>query len=122
MLNKVVLIGRLVKDPNELRKSEGGASVSSFTLAVDNSYSKESKADFIPVIVFNRLAEFTCSYLRKGALISVEGRLQQRSYQNKEGATVYVIEVAADNIQTLESKEVRESRLNSSNDTNDVPF
>ena len=121
MLNKVVLIGRLVKDPNELRKSEGGASVSSFTLAVDNSYSKESKADFIPVIVFNRLAEFTCSYLIKGALISVEGRLQQRSYQNKEGATVYVIEVVADNIQTLESKEVRESRQNTSTD-NDVPF
>ena len=122
MLNKVVLIGRLVKDPNELRKSEGGISVSSFTLAVDNSYSKESKPNFIPVIVFNRLAEFTCSYLRKGELISVEGRLQQRSYQNKEGATVYVIEVVADNIQTLESKEVRESRLNSSIDTNDLAF
>lgn len=112
MVNKVVLIGRLTRDPNELRNSNSGdALFSSFTLAVDNASSKEdSKTNFIPVVVFNRTAEFVCNYARKGALVAVDGRLQQRSYQNKEGKTVYVVEVVADSVQLLESKSVIESR------------
>ena len=86
MVNRVVLIGRLTRDPNELRTSPSGVSVTSFTVAVDNRFSKQenNKADFIPVVVFNKTAEFICNYARKGALVAVEGRLQQRTYQNKD--------------------------------------
>ena len=112
MVNKVVLIGRLTRDPNELRNSSSGdVKFSSFTLAVDNGSSKEdSNTNFIPVVLFNRTAEFVCNYARKGALVAVEGRLQQRSYQNKEGKTVNVVEVVADSVQLLESKNVVEAR------------
>ena len=90
MVNRVVLIGRLTRDPNELRTSPSGVSVTSFTVAVDNRFSKQenNKADFIPVVVFNKTAEFICNYARKGALVAVEGRLQQRTYQNKENQNV----------------------------------
>lgn len=127
MVNKVVLIGRLTRDPNELRNSSSGdVKFSSFTLAVDNGSSKDdSKANFIPVVVFNRTAEFVCNYARKGALVAVEGRLQQRSYQNKEGNTVNVVEVVADSVQLLESKNVIEARNKENADVItdvDIPF
>ena len=112
MVNRVVLIGRLTRDPNELRVSPSGVSVTSFTVAVDNRFSKQegNKADFIPVVVFNKTAEFVCNYARKGALVAVEGRLQQRTYQNKDNQTVNVLEVVADNVQLLESKSASQSR------------
>ena len=112
MVNRVVLIGRLTRDPNELRTSPSGVSVTSFTVAVDNRFSKQenNKADFIPVVVFNKTAEFICNYARKGALVAVEGRLQQRTYQNKENQTVNVLEVVAENVQLLESKAQAQSR------------
>ena len=112
MVNRVVLIGRLTRDPNELRTSPSGVSVTSFTVAVDNRFSKQegNKADFIPVVVFNKTAEFVCNYARKGALVAVEGRLQQRTYQNKENQNVNVLEVVADNVQLLESKSVSQGR------------
>ena len=112
MVNRVVLIGRLTRDPNELRVSPSGTSVTSFTVAVDNRFSRQesSKADFIPVVVFNKTAEFICNYARKGSLVAVEGRLQQRTYQNKENQTVNVLEVVADNVQLLESKAVSQER------------
>ena len=112
MVNRVVLIGRLTRDPNELRTSPSGVSVTSFTVAVDNRFSKQenNKADFIPVVVFNKTAEFICNYARKGALVAVEGRLQQRTYQNKENRTVNVLEVVAENVQLLESKAQSQSR------------
>jgi single-strand DNA-binding protein len=112
MVNRVVLIGRLTRDPNELRTSPSGVSVTSFTVAVDNRFSKQenNKADFIPVVVFNKTAEFICNYARKGALVAVEGRLQQRTYQNKENQTVNVLEVVAENVQLLESKAQSQSR------------
>lgn len=112
MVNRVVLIGRLTRDPNELRTSPSGVSVTSFTVAVDNRFSKQenNKADFIPVVVFNKTAEFICNYARKGALVAVEGRLQQRTYQNKENQNVNVLEVVAENVQLLESKAQSQSR------------
>ena len=112
MVNRVVLIGRLTRDPNELRVSPSGTSVTSFTVAVDNRFSKQesNKADFIPVVIFNKTAEFVCNYARKGALVAVEGRLQQRTYQNKDNQTVNVLEVVADNVQLLESKSASQSR------------
>ena len=112
MVNRVVLIGRLTRDPNELRTSPSGVSVTSFTVAVDNRFSRQetNKTDFIPVVVFNKTAEFVCNYARKGSLVAVEGRLQQRTYQNKENQTVNVLEVVADNVQLLESKAVSQER------------
>jgi single-strand DNA-binding protein len=106
MLNRVILIGRLTKEP-ELRYTPAGIAVTTFTLAVDrpytNSQSKEREADFIPIVTWRQLAETCANYLRKGRLAAVEGRMQVRNYDNNEGRRVYVTEVVADNVRFLES-------------------
>ncbi|WP_391571858.1 single-stranded DNA-binding protein [Cohnella sp.] len=105
MLNRVILIGRLTKDP-ELRYTPAGVAVTQFTLAVDRSFSgnrEEREADFIPVVTWRQLAETCANYLRKGRLAAVEGRIQVRNYENNEGRRVYVTEVIADNVRFLES-------------------
>ncbi|MFW5438828.1 single-stranded DNA-binding protein [Paenibacillus apiarius] len=105
MLNKVILIGRLTRDP-ELRYTPGGVATTGFTLAVDRPYSNqngESEADFIPIVTWRQLAETCANYLRKGRLTAVEGRIQIRNYENNEGRRVYVTEVVADNVRFLES-------------------
>lgn len=106
MLNRVILIGRLTRDP-ELRYTPAGVAVTQFTLAVDrpftNSQTREREADFIPVVTWRQLAETCANYLRKGRLAAVEGRMQVRSYDNNEGRKVYVTEVVADNVRFLES-------------------
>lgn len=105
MLNRVILIGRLTKDP-ELRYTPSGVAIAQFTLAVDRPYSRdqgEREADFIPIVVWRQLAETCANYLRKGRLTAVEGRMQVRNYENNEGRRVYVTEVVADNVRFLES-------------------
>lgn len=106
MLNRVILIGRLTKDP-ELRYTPAGVAVAQFTLAVDRPFSREQsserEADFIPIVVWRQLAETCANYLRKGRLAAVEGRMQVRNYENNEGRRVYVTEVVADNVRFLES-------------------
>lgn len=104
MLNRVILIGRLTKDP-ELRYTPTGVAVCQFNLAVDRPFQNngEKEADFIPVVVWRQLAETCANYLRKGRLTAVEGRIQVRSYENNEGKKVYVTEVIADNVRFLES-------------------
>jgi len=105
MLNRVILIGRLTKDP-ELRYTPQGVAVTQFTLAVDRSFSgnrEEREADFIPIVTWRQLAETCANYLRKGRLAAVEGRMQVRNYENNEGRRVYVTEVIADNVRFLES-------------------
>src|ERR1700730_9790210 len=106
MLNRVILIGRVTRDP-ELRYTPAGVAVTQFTLAVDrpfsNSQSKEREADFINIVTWRQLAETCANYLRKGRLTAVEGRLQIRNYDNNEGRKVYVTEVVADNVRFLES-------------------
>ncbi|WP_409343658.1 single-stranded DNA-binding protein [Paenibacillus sp. MBLB4367] len=105
MLNRVILIGRLTRDP-ELRYTPAGVAVTQFTLAVDRPFSnqqKEREADFIPVVVWRQQAEHCANYLRKGRLAAVEGRMQVRNYDNNEGRKVYVTEVVADNVRFLES-------------------
>jgi len=105
MLNRVILIGRLTKDP-ELRYTPSGVAIAQFTLAVDRPFSKEQgerEADFIPIVVWRQLAETCANYLRKGRLTAVEGRMQVRNYENNEGRRVYVTEVIADNVRFLES-------------------
>jgi single-strand DNA-binding protein len=105
MLNRVILIGRLTKDP-ELRYTPAGVAVAQFTLAVDRAFSsnkEEREADFIPIVTWRQLAETCANYLRKGRLAAVEGRIQVRNYENNEGRRVYVTEVIADNVRFLES-------------------
>lgn len=105
MLNRVILIGRLTRDP-ELRYTPTGVAVTQFTLAVDRPFSNnqnEREADFIPVVTWRQLAETCANYLRKGRLAAVEGRIQVRNYDNNEGKRVYVTEVIADNVRFLES-------------------
>ncbi|MHA7964979.1 single-stranded DNA-binding protein [Paenibacillus oryzae] len=105
MLNRVILIGRLTRDP-ELRYTPAGVAVTQFTLAVDRPFSSgqgEREADFIPVVTWRQLAETCANYLRKGRLTAVEGRIQVRNYENNEGKRVYVTEVIADNVRFLES-------------------
>lgn len=105
MLNRVILIGRLTRDP-ELRYTPNGVAVTQFTLAVDRPFTNqggEREADFIPVVTWRQLAETCANYLRKGRLAAVEGRIQVRNYENNEGKRVYVTEVIADNVRFLES-------------------
>ncbi|NEW07287.1 single-stranded DNA-binding protein [Paenibacillus sp. SYP-B3998] len=106
MLNRVILIGRLTRDP-ELRYTPAGVAVTQFTLAVDrpftNSQSREREADFINIVTWRQLAETCANYLRKGRLTAVEGRIQVRNYDNNEGKKVYVTEIVADNVRFLES-------------------
>ncbi len=100
MLNRVILMGRLVSDP-ELKTTGTGISVTSFRIAVDRSYVKqgeERKADFFDIVCWRSTAEFVCRYFGKGSLIAVEGQLQSRTYQAKDGTNRYVVEVVADNV------------------------
>lgn len=114
MLNRVILTGRLTRDP-DLRYTPAGVAVTSFTLAVDRPYKNqgEQETDFIPIIVWRQLAETVANYCRKGRLVAVEGRLQVRNYENNEGKRVYVTEVIADNVRFLES-----NRSNNNHQTN----
>ncbi|MCL6547431.1 MAG: single-stranded DNA-binding protein [Alicyclobacillus sp.] len=104
MLNRVVLIGRLTQDP-ELRYTNSGTPVASFTLAVDrarNNATGERETDFIPIVVWQRQAELCSQYLHKGRLAAVDGRLQIRTYENREGQRVRVAEVVAESVRFLD--------------------
>lgn len=107
MLNNVVLVGRLVRDP-ELRYTPAGVATCSFTLAVDRPFTnaqRERESDFIPIVVWRQQAEHVANYLRKGRLAAVEGRIQVRNYDNNEGKKVYVTEVVAENVRFLDKAE-----------------
>lgn len=102
-MNKVVLIGRLTKDP-ELRFTPGsGAAVTTLTLAVDkyNTKTGRKEADFIPVVIYGKQAESTASYMTKGSQIAISGRIQTRSYDAKDGTKRYVTEVVGTKVQFL---------------------
>lgn len=103
MLNRAVLLGRLTADPI-LRYTPGGTAVGTFTLAIDRRFSGqngERETDFIPVVVWGKNAENSAKYLAKGRQAAVDGRIQVRSYENKEGQKVRVTEVVADQVQFL---------------------
>ena len=100
MINRVILMGRLVGDP-ELKTTQSGVSVTSFRIAVDRAYVKqgeERKADFFDIVCWRNTAEFVCRYFGKGSLIALEGQLQSRTYQAKDGSNRNVVEVVADNV------------------------
>ncbi len=106
MLNVVALNGRLVADP-ELKTTQTGLSVCSFRIAVDRSYSKgqERQADFIDIVTWRQTAEFASKYFRKGQLIAVQGSLQTRTWQDKDGNKRYSVEVVADQVHFAERKQ-----------------
>ena len=113
MINRVVLVGRLTKEP-VLRKTQSNASVASFTCAVNRRFqSQEQTTDFINCVAWNKTADFLGQYAKKGALVGIEGRIQSRSYDDATGKRVYVTEVVCDTVQLLESKAVSESRSTS---------
>lgn len=129
MINRVVLVGRLTKDP-ELRYTPNGVAVASFTLACNRPFTNqqgEREADFIRVVVWRRQAENVANYLQKGSLAGVDGRIQTRSYDNNEGRRVFVTEVVGDSVQFLEPKGANNSGQGSpgtfgGNDQNQSPF
>jgi single-strand DNA-binding protein len=100
MLNVVAIMGRLVADP-QLRQTQTGKNVASFRVACDRGRrdaNGQSQADFFDVVAWDRTAEFVCKYFQKGSLIVVDGRLQSRTYQDKNGNNRTAIEIVASNI------------------------
>ena len=100
MLNVAAIMGRLTADP-ELRKTPSGVSVTTFTLAVDRSYAKagtERQADFIDVVAWRGTAEFVCRYFTKGRLMAVDGSIQTRNYEDKNGNKRKSVEIVANNV------------------------
>lgn len=116
-MNRVLIIGRLVRDP-ENQQTPSGINYSRFTVAVNRLFSKESKADFVPCVAWRNQANFISNYLKKGSLVSIEGRFSSSSYENSEGKTIYVHEVNVENIQgleTLSSQNEKQQNFNESN-------
>ena len=106
MINRVVLVGRLVKEV-ELRYTQSGVATASFTLAVNRQFKSENgerEADFINCVMWRKNAENFANFTHKGSLVGIEGRIQTRNYENKEGQRVYVTEVNADSFSLLESR------------------
>ena len=130
-MNKVVLVGRLTKDP-ELKFAQGtGTAVATFTVAVNRRFKREGQpeADFIPIVVFGKQAEATATYVTKGKLISVSGNIQTRNYEAKDGTRRYVTEVVSDEVEFLEwaskKSEVAPTKFNddvTEIEDGDIPF
>ena len=119
MTNRVVLIGRLTKDP-DLKHSESNLPILRFTIAVNRTFTDQNgqkQADFINCVAFRKQAENMARFLGRGSQIAVEGRIQTRNYQGKDGNTVYVTEVVAESVQFLESKNSPHSRQNNGFDS-----
>ena len=112
-MNKVLLIGRLVREP-EVRYSQDNKAVAKFTLAVDRRFHKENEqsADFISCTAFGKTAEFVEKYLSKGTKVATEGRWQTGSYKNKEGQTVYTNDCIIEQMEFAESKKQNEDTKN----------
>ena len=124
MINKVILEGRLTREP-ELRNTQAGKSVLSYTLACNRRVQVPGQpdADFVSCITWGKAAEAMANYLHKGSLISVAGRIQTRSYDNQQGQKVYVTEVVTEEINFLESKNSQPSNNSyQNNQTQSNPY
>lgn len=122
-MNKVVLIGRVTRDP-ELRYTASNIPSVRFTLAVNRPFENQSgqrEADFINIVVWRKQAENVKKYVTKGSLIAVEGRIQTGSYE-KDGQRVYTTDVVADNVQFLESKAQSQNRVDNDVTPSDFAF
>ncbi|MGG4166084.1 single-stranded DNA-binding protein [Rossellomorea vietnamensis] len=107
MINQVTLVGRLTKDP-EARKTTEGKSVLSVTIAVNRPYKNQQgqiDADFVLCTIWNRAADNTEKYCRKGSVVGVTGRIQTRYFENDQGKRTYITEVVAENVRFLDSKQ-----------------
>lgn len=141
MINSVSLVGRNTRDI-EIKQTQGGQAIASFSIAVDRGMSKAKKeeaeqqgkqtVDFINIVCFGNTAEYVSKYLKKGKLIAVEGKINTGSYTNKEGQKVYTTDILANNIQILEWDNDNSSNNNNTDDlvkgfhkvetTEDLPF
>lgn len=127
MLNRIVIIGRLTRDP-EMRQTPSGTAVCTFTLAVDRSFKSangERETDFIPVVAWRQLGENCAQYLAKGKLAAVDGRLQLRRYEDKDGSKRTAAEVVADNVRFLSPKSepsVNDSEVDLAPPLDDIPW
>lgn len=132
VLNRVILIGRLTRDP-ELKYIPSGTPVATFTLAVNRPFTNkmgEREADFVPIVVWRKQAENCANYLSKGSLVAVDGRLQVRSYE-QDGQRRYVTEVVAEDVRFLDGRGDSQARSEISRlqqygadvaDDDDIPF
>lgn len=114
MINRVILIGRLTKDP-ELKYTSSGAAVGSFNLAVNRQFTNangDREADFINCVIWRKQAENFANFTHKGSLVGIDGRLQTRNYENKQGQRIYVTEVVVDNFSLLEKRASDNSNTN----------
>ena len=102
-MNKIMLVGRLTKDP-EVRYTQSGTAVTSFTLAVNSRFSKEKEADFINCMAWQKTGEFVAEYFKKGSALGLEGRLQVRTYDSENGQKHWVTEVVAEQVEFVERK------------------
>ncbi|KMY55900.1 MULTISPECIES: single-stranded DNA-binding protein [Bacillaceae] len=131
MMNRVVLVGRLTKDP-DLRYTPNGAAVATFTLAVNRTFTNqqgERETDFINCVVWRRAAENVANFLKKGSLAGVDGRIQTRNYEGQDGKRVYVTEVLAESVQFLEPRSASAGERGNENNmygggqrNQDIPF
>ena len=133
MLNKIFIMGRLTRDP-ELRRTQNGTAVTSFSLAVDRDFksqSGEKETDFIDVVAWRNTGEFAAKYLAKGRMAAVEGRIQVRDWQDKDGNRRKSVEVVADNVyfgdskrdsKPQESRTVDEPEFDEIEDDGDLPI
>lgn len=120
MMNRVVLVGRLTKDP-ELRYTPSGVAVATFTLAVNRTFTNQQgdrEADFINCVIWRKPAENVANFLKKGSLAGVDGRIQTRNYEGQDGKRVYVTEIVAESVQFLEPRNANDQQRNSGGGNN----
>lgn len=124
MLNKIILIGRLTADPDLRYTPSESIPVAQFTLAVDRPFKSggEKETDFIRIVTWRKQAENCANYLSKGSKAAVEGRLQIRSYEDRDGINRTIAEVVANEVKFLESGSKRSEPSNDDFDNQDVPF
>ncbi len=121
MINRVILVGRLTKNP-EIRKTPNGASICKFTLAVSRKVKAQGQldADFISCVAWNKTADLMYQYLKKGSLIGVDGRLQTGKFTNNNGETIYTCDVMIESLQFLDKKE--ETQNNNVNQEREMSY
>lgn len=124
MINNVVLVGRIARDP-ELRYTPQNTAVATFTLAVNRRFKNaqgEREADFINCVIWRQPAENLANWAKKGSLVGITGSIQVRNYENKDGQRVYVTEVLSDNFQMLESNSNKTEKGKTKSNQDKNPF
>lgn len=132
MINRTILVGRLTRDP-EIRYTSDGTATASFSLAVNRQFKNkqgEREADFINCVIWRKAAETFCNYTHKGSQVAIDGRIQTRNYENKQGDRVYVTEVVVENFSFLDTNNGNSQQSHNANnggnsidiDDDDLPF